>query len=179
MREDPLRDTLWSLGWRLAALVTIVTSVASVAMRGAARHETSERLLVPVEGVTANELVDTFSEPRRDGRIHEAVDIPAPRGTRVVAATAGRVERIFSSESGGLGVYQLDRSGARCLYYAHLDGYARGLEEGQSLQAGDVLGFVGSTGNAERPHLHFAVLLSGETGRCAGARATNPMGLFR
>ncbi len=120
------------------------------------------RLIIPVLGVKPGSLMDTFNQGRT-GHIHEALDIMAPRGTPVLAADQGRVEKLFTSKPGGLTVYQFDGSGAYCYYYAHLDGYAPGLKEGQLLHQGDVLGFVGSTGNASpaAPHLHFAIFRLG------------------
>lgn len=128
--------------------------------RAAMRAMPSGRLVIPVEGVRADMLVDTFTQARDGGiRVHDAIDILAPRGTPVVAAAPGRVERLFLSKAGGITVYQRSPDGNLVYYYAHLDGYAPGLGEGQALRAGDPIGFVGSTGNADpsAPHLHFAV----------------------
>jgi murein DD-endopeptidase MepM/ murein hydrolase activator NlpD len=114
---------------------------------------------VPVQGVTRSELRDTFSEARGSSRAHEAMDIMAPRRTPVTAAQDGTVAKLFTSQAGGLTIYQFDPSGNFCYYYAHLDGYAEGLREGKTVQRGDVIGYVGSTGNAsaDAPHLHFAI----------------------
>jgi len=116
------------------------------------------RLLIPVQGVRAEDLRDNFNETR-GGHRHEAIDIMAPRGTPVLAADDGRVVKLFLSKPGGITVYQLDDSQTYCYYYAHLDRYAPGLKEGTLLRKGDVLGYVGSTGNAspDAPHLHFAI----------------------
>jgi len=114
-------------------------------------------LLIPVEGVAAGELRDSFQE-KRDGHSHQALDIPAPRGTPVRAAAQGNVVKLFQSMQGGLTVYQFDDSRNWCFYYAHLDHYAHGLTEGTLLRQGDVLGYVGVTGDAAgTPHLHFAI----------------------
>lgn len=120
-------------------------------------------LLIPVQGVKAAALQDTFTQSREAGaRRHDAIDILAPRGTPVLAAAAGRIEKLFLSKPGGITIYQRLRDGGTLLYYAHLDAYAPGLAEGQEVRAGQTLGFVGSTGNANpaAPHLHFAVLLT-------------------
>jgi murein DD-endopeptidase MepM/ murein hydrolase activator NlpD len=103
-------------------------------------------------------LRDDFADPRA-GRAHEALDILAPRGSAVVAVDEGVVQKLFESVRGGLSVYQFDPAGAYCYYYAHLDRYADGLHEGQTLRRGDVIGYVGTTGNAppDTPHLHFAI----------------------
>jgi len=114
---------------------------------------------MPVVGVDPRSLQGTFSQARGGARSHGALDILAPRGTPVVAAQDGVVKKLFTSDRGGLTVYEFDREERYCYYYAHLDGYAPGLHEGQLLRKGDLLGYVGSTGNARRdaPHLHFAV----------------------
>ncbi len=114
---------------------------------------------MPVAGVELGALHDDFSETRGSGRLHEALDIPAPRGTPVLAVGDGIVRKLFKSVPGGLTAYEFDLEEAYCYYYAHLDGYAPGLHEGQRLRQGDLIGYVGSTGNAskESPHLHFAV----------------------
>lgn len=116
-------------------------------------------LLVPVQGVRAADLHDTFGDARGGERMHEALDIMAPAGTPVLAVADGRVEKLFTSERGGLTVYQFEPSGRWCYYYAHLQSYAPGLAEGRELKRGEVIGYVGSTGNADpaAPHLHFAV----------------------
>jgi peptidoglycan LD-endopeptidase LytH len=117
------------------------------------------RLLVPVVGVEGRDLVDTFTQSRSEGRSHNAIDIMAPKGTPVVAAAAGRVRRLHTSERGGLTVYVLLPDGHTVHYYAHLDAYAPGLKAGQAVRAGDFLGTVGETGNVApgSPHLHFAI----------------------
>lgn len=116
-------------------------------------------ILIPVRGITPNQLRDTFSHARSGGRSHGAMDILAPRGTEVVAAVDGTIRKIFTSKGGGLSVYQFDLKEERVYYYAHLDRYADGLREGQFVTQGTVLGYVGTTGNAPpgTPHLHFAI----------------------
>lgn len=136
----------------------------------------SRRLVVPVDGVQRSHLRDTFHSGRGKGRRHQAIDIMAPRGTRVLAADEGRVAKISSNHGGGLSAYLVDPSGRLVYYYAHLDGYAPGLHEGQSVQRGQLIGYVGSTGNAPEtaPHLHFAVLLMAQERRWWGGEALNP-----
>ncbi len=123
----------------------------------------STLLTMPVMGVTVADLHDQFADARGDGRGHEAIDILAPLGTPVLAVAAGRVEKLFDSERGGLTVYQFDVDDKLAYYYAHLDHYAAGLSEGQQLARGEVIGYVGSSGNADAlaPHLHFAVFVLG------------------
>lgn len=118
-------------------------------------------LLVPVQGVRADTLADTYGQERAEGeRLHHAIDIPAPRGTPVIAAAPSTVERVFQSSDGGNTLYLRSKDRRAIHYYAHLDQYAPGLHEGQEVQAGQVLGTVGSTGNAgdDSPHLHFAIM---------------------
>jgi murein DD-endopeptidase MepM/ murein hydrolase activator NlpD len=115
-------------------------------------------LEIPVAGVDDEDLRDTYADAR-GGRSHEAIDIMAPRHTPVRAVEDGTVAKLFSSEAGGLTIYQFEPSGTFTYYYAHLDRYADGLKEGQALKRGQVIGYVGSTGNAaeDAPHLHFAI----------------------
>jgi murein DD-endopeptidase MepM/ murein hydrolase activator NlpD len=123
-----------------------------------ARDLRGRRLTLPVEGVAAADLVSSFDQGRSDHR-HEALDILAPRGTRVLAVEDGVIAKLFWSVAGGRTIYQFDPSGRVAYYYAHLDGYADGLTEGRAVRRGDTLGFVGSSGNADAaaPHLHFAI----------------------
>ena len=138
-------------------------------------------LRVPVVGVRADQLSDTYHQTRGGSRIHEALDIMAPRGSPVVAAADGRVEKLFTSKAGGLTVYQFDPTRTRAYYYAHLDRYAPGLHEGQQLRRGDPVGTVGSTGNAseDAPHLHFAIFLLGPEKRWWEGTPVNPLPLLR
>jgi murein DD-endopeptidase MepM/ murein hydrolase activator NlpD len=137
------------------------------------------RLGIPVQGVRAEQLRDDFDETR-GGHRHEAIDIMAPRGTPVLAAGAGTVVKLFLSKPGGLTVYEFDDSQTYCYYYAHLDGYAPGLKEGTLLREGEVLGYVGSTGNASpaAPHLHFAIFKLGPDRRWWEGTPINPYGVF-
>ncbi len=138
-------------------------------------------LRVPVRGVPAARVPSTFAESRGGGRRHEALDIPAPRGTAVVAAADGRVHKLFASAAGGLTVYVLDPAGRFVYYYAHLDAYRPGLAEGQAVRAGDELGTVGSTGNtnAAAPHLHFAVARVADPRRWWEGTPVDPKPLLR
>jgi murein DD-endopeptidase MepM/ murein hydrolase activator NlpD len=135
----------------------------------------AKQLLLPVAGIEASELRDNYSE-RRGSRAHEALDILAPRGTPVLAVDDGRVARLFTSVRGGLTVYQFDPSETFCYYYAHLDGYAPGLDEGDSVRRGSLLGYVGTTGNAPpgTPHLHFTVFKLGAEKRWWEGAPINP-----
>ena len=138
------------------------------------------RLLLPIAGVNPSALTDNFNE-LRDGRKHEALDIPSPRGTPVRACAEGNVVKLFQSKQGGLTVYQFDDSQTYCYYYAHLDHYANGLREGMLLRRGDILGYVGSTGNAspQAPHLHFAVFALGPEKKWWQGTPIDPLPMFR
>ncbi|HUR80888.1 MAG TPA: M23 family metallopeptidase [Thermoanaerobaculia bacterium] len=116
-------------------------------------------MILPVAGVDRTAIHDMFNDAR-GGRRHEAIDIMAPTGTPVIATDDGVVKKLFTSKPGGLTVYQFDPDQRFCYYYAHLDRYAAGLHEGQLLHRGEVLGYVGTTGNAPKnaPHLHFALI---------------------
>ena len=121
-------------------------------------------LQMPVQGVLPSALRDTFGDGRDNkGWGHEAIDIMAARGTPVLAVDDGPIVKLFTSQPGGLTVYQFDPSSQLAYYYAHLDAYAPGLAEGQPLRRGSLIGYVGSTGNAnpDAPHLHFAVFRLG------------------
>lgn len=116
-------------------------------------------MTLPVLGISADDLIDTYEQARSGGRVHNAIDILAPRGTPVVAAVDGTIRKLFTSGAGGITIYQFDESQERVYYYAHLDRYADGLGEGLFVKAGTVIGYVGTTGNAPpgTPHLHFAI----------------------
>ena len=123
-----------------------------------AEYFVANPLMVPVEGVAPGGVGDTFNEPRSDGRTHRASDILVPRGTRVVAAESGTIMRLSDNALGGITIYMLDDSGRFIFYYAHLDGYADGLVAQEHVMQGDLLGYVGMTGNAPVPHLHFQAM---------------------
>jgi murein DD-endopeptidase MepM/ murein hydrolase activator NlpD len=112
----------------------------------------------PIGGLALTDLRDMFAEVH-NGHPHEAIDIQEPRGTPVLAVVSGTVRKLFLSKPGGTTIYEFDEMEVYCYYYAHLDRYAEGLREGMPVERGDVIGFVGSTGNADSrtPHLHFAI----------------------
>ena len=119
---------------------------------------TRSGLMLPVVGVSPADLRDTFVSPRSGGRTHHAIDISAPTGTPLVAVSDGTVTRVSWNALGGRTLYLRSADGRYDFYYAHLDAYAPRLAAGQRVRRGDVLGTVGSTGNARGPHLHFQVL---------------------
>jgi murein DD-endopeptidase MepM/ murein hydrolase activator NlpD len=116
-------------------------------------------LEIPVEGIRPEQLTRSFDDRRSGVRAHEAIDILAPRNTPVKAVDDGSIARLFFSKAGGITIYQFDPSEKFCYYYAHLDHYADGLQEGDRVKKGQVIGYVGVSGNAPKntPHLHFAV----------------------
>jgi murein DD-endopeptidase MepM/ murein hydrolase activator NlpD len=118
-------------------------------------------LAIPVAGLKAADLIDTYKQARAGGaRVHDAIDIMAPHGTPVVAAAPGKLEKLFFSKGGGgISAYVRSPDSRYVFYYAHLQEYAPGLKEGQPIKQGDPIGTVGSSGNANPagPHLHFAI----------------------
>jgi murein DD-endopeptidase MepM/ murein hydrolase activator NlpD len=140
----------------------------------------NEKLLIPVVGVESSRLRDSFADSRSEGRQHEAIDIAAPQGTPVLAATDGMTARLFNSRLGGTTLYQFDKSGQFVFYYAHLSGYADGVVQGKALHKGDVLGYVGDTGNAGTGnfHLHFAISKLSTPWKWSGGNAIDPYPLL-
>jgi murein DD-endopeptidase MepM/ murein hydrolase activator NlpD len=138
-------------------------------------------LVIPVAGIRPDQLQDTFDDPRSGERVHEAMDILAPRNTPVVAVEGGRIAKLFTSKLGGLTIYQFDSSESYAYYYAHLEAYAPGLREGDTVRQGDLLGYVGTTGNVgpDNPHLHFAVFVLGPEKRWWEGTPVNPYPLLR
>jgi peptidoglycan LD-endopeptidase LytH len=129
----------------------------------------------PIRGLALTDVRDTFEEIH-NGHRHEAIDILEPRGTPVHAVVPGTIRKLFLSKPGGNTIYQFDELGEYCYYYAHLDRYAEGLHEGMPVQAGEVIGFVGSTGKADAgtPHLHFMIFELGPEKQWWKGTAVNP-----
>jgi murein DD-endopeptidase MepM/ murein hydrolase activator NlpD len=136
-------------------------------------------LLIPVQGVDADRLRDTYGAAR-GVRVHGALDIMASRGTPVIAADGGRILRLGSSPLGGISLYQIDSEGRFVYYYAHLDRFEDGLKAGMELRQGDVIGYVGTTGNAppDVPHLHFQMMIYRRDGRYWEGDTVNPYPLL-
>jgi murein DD-endopeptidase MepM/ murein hydrolase activator NlpD len=146
----------------MAGPVTAPTpaSPAPTPQPGSASPDLRQRnLVLPVQGITPEKLQNTYDDARGSGRVHEAIDIMAPRNTPVLAVEDGRVAKLFTSKQGGLTIYQFDPTETYAYYYAHLEHYAEGVREGIVLRRGQVIGYVGTSGNAapDGPHLHFAI----------------------
>ena len=141
----------------------------------------SSGLLVPVAGVRPEQLRDTFQDSRSAGRAHDAIDIPAPRGTPVLAVADGRIVKLFQSERGGTTIYQLATDNKTIYYYAHLDSYANGIAEGRTVRRGETIAYVGDTGNAGAGnyHLHFSILIVSDPKRYWDGTNINPYPLLR
>ncbi|MEW5929166.1 MAG: M23 family metallopeptidase [Gemmatimonadota bacterium] len=137
-------------------------------------------MAVPVQGVRASSLRDSFLEGRSGGRTHEAIDIHAPEGTPVVAVADGQIVRLHQGALGGNSIYHVDEDGRARYYYAHLERYADGLAEGQRVKRGDVIGYVGDTGNAQPGdfHLHFSVSLLNDARQWWKGTPLNPYALL-
>lgn len=137
-------------------------------------------LAIPVSGIRPEQLRDSYHHPRSGGRTHNAIDIMAAEGTPVLAASHGRVLRLRTGGIGGVTIYQLDGDGKTLYYYAHLQRYAAGLAEGQEVWRGQVLGYVGDTGNAGRGnfHLHFSISYLADASRWWEGENANPYPLL-
>lgn len=137
---------------------------------------------LPIVGLKASDIQDTFAQARGGGgeRRHEATDILAARGTPVVAVDTGIIAKLFTSKPGGLTIYQFNPAQTHAYYYAHLDKYADGLRESVLVKNGDVIGYVGTTGNSDpnTPHLHFAIFELGPEKRWWEGKPINPYPLL-
>jgi murein DD-endopeptidase MepM/ murein hydrolase activator NlpD len=175
---------LVSIGFALGALFVAILVVTVGPMPQAAGPEGSSaespRIGLPIAGVKLADIHDTFNEGRSGSRAHQATDIMKPRGTPVLAVNGGTIVKLFNSRQGGLTVYQFDSGQIYCYYYAHLDGYAEGIFEGMAVKRGDLLGYVGSTGNANEaaPHLHFGITRIGPEKHWWGGEPIDPYPLL-
>lgn len=136
-------------------------------------------LVVPVEGVRARDLTNSFTDPRSGRRTHHAIDVMAPAGRAVVAAARGTVVKRTTGRLGGKSVYVLSLDSMHVYYYAHLSTYAAASRPGTQVEKGDRLGTVGTTGNATTPHLHFAIWAQETKGPPWVERPVNPYPLLR
>ncbi|MEO6365769.1 MAG: peptidoglycan DD-metalloendopeptidase family protein [Luteimonas sp.] len=163
-----------------ATPVPTISAQAATGPQPQAQAPSISGLIVPVAGIAANQLTDTFTDARGTDRVHDAIDIMAPEGTPVFAVADGSIEKLFDSKQGGLTLYQFEPSGGYVYYYAHLQRYAPGIVEKKTLRQGEVIGYVGHTGNAspEGPHLHFAILQLGLEKKWWKGTALNPYPLL-
>lgn len=138
------------------------------------------KLIIPVVGVRPDQLLDTFTDARSEGRVHDAIDIPAAAGTAVVAAADGEIIKLFQSERGGTTIYQLSTNRRLVFYYAHLQRYAEGLAAGKFAKQGEVIAYVGDTGNAGAGnyHLHFSISIVADPKRYWEGTNINPYPLL-
>jgi murein DD-endopeptidase MepM/ murein hydrolase activator NlpD len=137
-------------------------------------------LIIPVAGVRPDELIDTFDDARSEGRVHDAIDIIAPAETPVLAAADGKILKLFHSDRGGTTIYQLSANQELVFYYAHLSRYADGLVEGSIVKQGEVIAYVGDTGNAGpgNYHLHFSIAVVSDPKRYWEGTNINPYPLL-
>jgi murein DD-endopeptidase MepM/ murein hydrolase activator NlpD len=173
MRDKAALTVIGLLALVGAWSILLVWSKPKPADAPAAAQE-ARALIVPIAGVASDDLVDSWGAPRAGGRKHQGIDIMAPAGTPVMAAAAGRILKLFKSAKGGTTIYQSDPSGRYVLYYAHLQAYAPGLKQGQTVAQGEVIGAVGQTGNATTPHLHFEIQRASASGKWWRGTAVNP-----
>lgn len=138
-------------------------------------------LIIPVAGVKPEQLQDTFKDSRSEGRVHDAIDIPAPAGTPVIATAEGEILKLFESELGGTTIYQASKDKKLVFYYAHLQRYAEGLVVGKTVWQGKTIGYVGDTGNAGAGnyHLHFSIMVVKDPKRYWEGTNINPYPLLR
>jgi murein DD-endopeptidase MepM/ murein hydrolase activator NlpD len=140
----------------------------------------TKKLLIPVAGVSVKDLRDSFNDARSEGHTHQAMDIRASQGTEVLAAADGTTAKLFTSQRGGITLYERDSSGLYVYYYGHLQRYADGIYEGKLLTRGEVIGYVGDTGNAGAGnyHLHFGISKLNTPGKWSGGEPVNPYPLL-
>ena len=137
-------------------------------------------LIIPVAGVRPDQLIDTFDDARSEGRVHDAIDIPAAAETPVLAAADGKILKLFNSDRGGTTIYQLNANQDLVFYYAHLSRYVDGLVEGKTVKQGEVIAYVGDTGNAGTGnfHLHFSIATISDPKRYWEGTNINPYPLL-
>jgi murein DD-endopeptidase MepM/ murein hydrolase activator NlpD len=141
----------------------------------------SANLLIPVAGVGPEQLVDTYDAARANGRVHDAIDIPAAKDTPVLATANGKIVKLFLSVPGGITIYELDPDNRTIYYYAHLSRYADGLKEGQQVTRGQTIAYVGDTGDAGpgNYHLHFSISIVSDPKRWWTGQNINPYPILK
>ena len=138
-------------------------------------------IIIPVAGVRPEQLIDTFDDARSEGRLHDAIDIMAAAETPVLAAADGKIVKLFQSEKGGITIYQVNANQDLIFYYAHLSRYADGLAEGNPVRQGQIIAYVGDTGNAGAGnyHLHFSITAVSDPKRYWEGSNLNPYPLLQ
>ena len=138
-------------------------------------------LVIPVKGVKREQLQDNYNEMRDYERPHDAIDIPAPQGTPVVAAADGEIAKFYDSEKGGITIYQYSSDKKLVYYYAHLQSRSDQIQEKQFVKRGTIIAYVGDTGNAGAGnfHLHFAISAIDEPNRYFEGTSINPYPLLK
>jgi murein DD-endopeptidase MepM/ murein hydrolase activator NlpD len=166
---------------RLSAITAALCGLAVAMVAYAQTPLASRNVGLPVANMKLSDMLDTFNQSRSGQRRHEATDIVAPRGTPVLAVEDGTIAKLFWSQAGGRTIYQFDPAERFCYYYAHLDGYESHLAEGKRVRRGQVIGYVGTTGNApaNSPHLHFGITEIGRDKKWWGGRPIDPYPLLR
>lgn len=179
--RNPSSTNATSSGAAGAAVPLATAAVLDASAEADIEYVRSRRLQLPVAGIRAEQLEDSFEAPRDGTRRHRAIDILAPRGTPVLAADDGRVLRVSWNSAGGNTVYATDVEGRIVYYYAHLDHYRESLAAGMPLAKGDTIGFVGTTGNAPKdiPHLHFQIMRMPHDGKYWNGEPINPFAILR
>lgn len=163
----------------LAALLIMTNPGGPPPPSGRANARELRTLIVPVFGMSPEQLHDNWGHARSEGRTHAGIDIMAPSGVAVLAAVDGRIVKFFDSARGGVTIYQFDEAERFVYYYAHLSARAQGLSEGQDVRRGEVIGYVGASGNATTPHLHFEIQRLGSERRWWVAESQNPYPLLQ
>jgi len=170
MMMRALRPLIAAGGVLLTGACVAAPPPAAIAVVPATEHDylRARWLMVPVVGIRAVDVPESYGAPRSGNRQHRATDIMAARGTAVVAADAGRIIKLARNDAGGITIYATDSQERFIYYYAHLDRYHEGVTEGMKLAKGQVIGYVGTTGNAPpgAPHLHFQAMRVRDVRRC-------------
>jgi murein DD-endopeptidase MepM/ murein hydrolase activator NlpD len=181
VEKVPVPSEAPSAGPSAAPSPTPVQPLVQPVTEAAAQVTHITPLIIPVAGVKPDQLLDTFTSSRSEGRTHDAIDIMAPAETPVLAATDGQIQKLWQSERGGITIYQLSADQKLVFYYAHLARYADGLTEGKQVRQGEVIAYVGDTGNAGAGnyHLHFSIAMVSDPKRYWEGTNINPYPLLR
>ena len=182
LADAPLDEAISHQPAAIGPAVTVAKVTAARSGGDIVRELRDRDLRLPIDGVSVKSFEGQFGQTRdRGARGHEAVDILAPRNTPVHAVEDGRIAKLFVSKAGGITVYQFDEDGRACYYYAHLERYADDLKEGQEVDEGDIIGYVGTTGNAPKntPHLHFAIFELTSERQWWKGRPIDPFDVYR